>query len=289
MGLSRRTRVAAALLGALVLSGAAVVASPPAPAAAQQTLAAAEPRAVATVARPAYHVVRPGQTLRSIARLYGVGWKVVAAWNGFQAPYPVHVDDILRLSRQPGGPLPAFRTWMEQVTPAMVNWDPAKRCPIWPVSLRRIWVYYLDFAGNRRVGSIIMHRLHVVRTQRVFRALYNRRFRIQAMAPMAVNAPGVTDYSIVTAGWECRRVSGSRMWSQHAYGTAIDLNPVQNPMIKRGVVSPSTGAGYVRRNRYGIGMVHADGAVPVFTGNGLPWGGRWRTLKDYMHFSTTNR
>ena len=36
-------------------------------------------------------------------------------------------------------------------------------------------------------------------------------------------------------------------------------------------------------------MMHAAGAVRAFTGNGFHWGGRWNTLKDYMHFSTTNK
>jgi D-alanyl-D-alanine carboxypeptidase/LysM domain len=278
---SLRARLSTALVSALMAAApmavVAVAAPPPAVAA-----------AAVAVPRPPYHVVRPGQTLRHIAGRYGLAWKVLAAWNGLRAPYPVHVDDVLRLYRPPA-PLPPFRTWVEPVTPQSINWDPARRCPIAPVSLRRIWVYYVDFLGNRRVGSIVMHRLHVIRTQRVFRQLYDRRFRIQAMAPMAVNMPGVTDYSIVTSGWECRRVSGSTVWSQHAYGTAIDVNPVQNPMIKRGVVSPPAGVGYVGRSPYGIGMVHGAGAAGVFTANGLHWGGRWRTLKDYMHFSITNR
>ncbi|MDP9819377.1 M15 family metallopeptidase [Spirilliplanes yamanashiensis] len=298
MRIPRPTRLPAALTAALLAVPVAAVpaatpaaAAPPPAAAAPPPVAAAPTLAVARNApvRPPYHVVRPGQTLRSVAKVYGVGWKVIAAWNGLRRPYTVHVDDVLRLNRQPGGPLPAFRTRVERVTPQMVNWNPALRCPIWPVSLRRVWVFYVDFAGNRRIGSIIMHRLHVTRTQRIFRELYQRRFRVQAMAPASVNLPGGTDYSAITSGWECRRVSGSNVWSQHAYGTAIDLNPVQNPMIKRGVVTPSTGRGYVGRSRYGIGMVHAAGAVPVFTGNGFPWGGRWRTMKDYMHFAVEDR
>src|SRR3954447_21063387 len=132
MGISTRRRLAAVFLSALVTTGGTVVWAPPAP-------------ARAAVTRPPYHVVRPGQTLASIARTYGVGWKVIAAWNGLRPPYAVHIDDVLRLSRQPVRPLPAFRTWMEPVTSGMVNWNPARRCPISWVSLRRIWVYYVDF------------------------------------------------------------------------------------------------------------------------------------------------
>jgi LysM repeat protein len=244
--------------------------------------------AVRAIAQPSFHVVRPGQTLLSIARQRQLRWRDLARWNSIRAPYRVYIDEILRLTR-PAAKLPSFRTMIHIVTPEMINWNPQKGCPVGPGELRRIWVSYIDFNGNYHDGSIIIHRLYAVPAQKVFQTLYNRRFRIQAMSPMSINMPGFTDYSIVTAGYNCRRVSGSTTWSQHAYGTAIDINPVQNPMVRGASVSPATGAGYVIRSAYRRGMVHGSGAVTAFTANGFFWGGRWNSLQDYMHFSTTNR
>jgi LysM repeat protein len=235
-----------------------------------------------------WHVVRPGQTMAGIARTHGLRVADLGRWNQIVPPYPVHVDETLRLTR-PATPLPAWRTRIEMVTPAMVNWDPRRRCPVPPADLRRIWVSYIDFQGAYHDGSIIMHKSLVTATQRTFFTLFRWRYRIMAMAPMSVNMPGQTDMSIVTAGYRCRRVAGSTTWSEHAYGRAIDLNPLQNPMVRGSYLDPPGSAFWVRRNRYLIGMVHAEGAVRAFTRNGFRWGGRWRTLKDYMHFSPTNR
>ena len=235
-----------------------------------------------------WQVVGPGDTMASIARRHGLRVADVGRWNQIVAPYPVHVDETLRLTPPPA-PLPAWRTRVETVTPASVNWDPSRRCPVAPADLRRIWVSYIDFQGRYRDGAIVMHKSLVTRTQRAFLTLFRWRYRIMAMSPVSVNMPGQTDMSIVTSGYQCRRVAGSTKWSEHAYGRAIDLNPLQNPMVRGTSIDPPAGRAWVRRDRYLIGMVHARGAVRAFTANGFYWGGRWTTLKDWMHFSTTNR
>ena len=235
-----------------------------------------------------WHVVKPGETMAGIARRYGVRLADVGRWNQVVRPYPVHVDETLRLTR-PAAPLPAWRTRVEAVTPAMVNWDPKRRCPVPPADLRRIWVSYIDFRGGYHDGSIVMHKSLVAPTQRAFLTLFRWRYRIMAMAPMSVNLPGWTDMSIVTSGYSCRPVAGSRSWSEHAYGRAVDLNPLQNPMLRGSYLDPPGSGPWLRRDRYLIGMAHPEGAVRAFTTAGFRWGGQWRSLKDYMHFSPTNR
>lgn len=230
-----------------------------------------------------WHVVRPGDTLSAIASRYGLRVADIGRWNNIVPPYPVHVDEVLRLN-PPIDPLPPFRTRVEAITPATVNWNPAKRCPVVPANLRRVWVSYIDFNGGYHDGSLILRTDVIPRAQRAFATLYRWRFRIMAMAPTSVNMPGATNMGIVTAGYNCRAVGGTTVWSQHAHGTAIDVNPLQNPMVRGFSRSP-----YLNRGRYLIGMMHPEGAVRAFTANGLYWGGSWRSVKDYMHFSVTNR
>lgn len=239
-------------------------------------------------AAPAWYVVAPGDTMTGIAARFDLAAADIGRWNQLVAPYPVHVDETLRLT-PPATELPAWQTRVEQVTPAMIGWDPARRCPVPPQALRRVWVSYLDLQGAYHDGSVIVREDLVERTQRVFFTLFRWRFRIMAMAPVSVNLPGATDMGIVTAGYNCRRIAGTTTWSEHAYGTAIDINPLQNPMIRGPWTPPPAGAIYLNRAHYLIGMVHADGAAQAFTRNGFYWGGRWSSLKDYMHFSTTNR
>jgi LysM repeat protein len=245
-------------------------------------------------ARPAvaggavWHVVAPGETMVSIARDFGLSAADIGRWNQIVPPYPVHVDETLRLT-PPLAPLPAWRSRIEPVTPAMVGWNPLLKCPVPPAMLRKVWVSYIDLQGAYHDGSIVVHRDVAERVQQIFFTLFRRRYRIMAMAPMAVNMPGETNMAIVTAGYYCRPVGGTAVWSEHAFGTAIDINPLQNPMIRGGAVSPAGGSYWLNRNRYLIGMVHAEGAARAFTANGYFWGGQWRSLKDYMHFSVTNR
>ncbi|GAA2574475.1 hypothetical protein GCM10010435_57490 [Winogradskya consettensis] len=239
-------------------------------------------------ATPPYHVVRPGETIKKIADFYGITPKQLRAWNAIVKPNQPSVDGVLNLAK-PLSPLTGWRSWIENVTPGQVNWDPAKNCPVPPEDLRKVWVTYIDFYGVAHPGSIVVNKAIAARTQSVFLSLYRMRFRIQGMSPMTVNAPYITDYGTVTAGYSCRLIAGTKTVSQHAYGLAIDVNPVQNPMYRGTYVESGTEVTFMTRWAYRRGMMHAAGAVRAFTTNGFHWGGRWHTLKDYMHFSPTNK
>jgi hypothetical protein len=81
------------------------------------------------------------------------------------------------------------------------------------------------------------------------------------------------------------------VWSEHSYGRAIDINPVQNPYVSGdGTVSPPAGAGFTDRSRAAPGMIVADDAVVrAFAAIGWEWGGDWSSAKDYQHFSASGR
>jgi LysM repeat protein len=240
-------------------------------------------------AAPAYHVVRPGETIKSIAAARKIRARDLRAWNGIRKPNQPSADGVLNLAEPITGGLAGWRSRIETVTPGAVNWDSTEKCPVQPADLRKVWVTYIDFYGASQQGSIVVHRTIATRTQRAFRTLYRMRFRIQGMSPMTLNAPYLSDMAAVTSGYNCRVVGGSKTWSQHAYGMAIDVNPVQNPMVRGSSIDPAAGRAFVRRDVYRRGMMHASGAVRAFTEQGFHWGGRWRSLKDDMHFSMNNR
>ena len=87
-----------------------------------------------------------------------------------------------------------------------------------------------------------------------------------------------------TSGFNCRYAvaPGPKRWSVHAYGQAIDVNPVENPYVeggaraaRRGQTRTSTG----RRVR--AGMAVAGGTlVRAFAAVGWQWGGRWSASPD---------
>jgi hypothetical protein len=55
-------------------------------------------------------------------------------------------------------------------------------------------------------------------------------------------------------------------------------------------VLPAAGVAYLDRATPAIGLIVEGGpAVAAFDAVGWHWGGRWRTIKDYQHFSASGR
>jgi LysM repeat protein len=235
-------------------------------------------------AGPPAHIIRPGDTLPAVAGLHQLRAGELRRWNGLTADSVLRPDGALRLSAS-YQVRPAWSTRLETVTPAEANGDPAKRCPVPASDLRRVWVKYTDFDGIVHDGNLIVNKSIATATQKSFALLYEWRFPIMAMQPVSVNLPGLTDRTVLTSGYECRNVAGTTRWSQHAYGLAIDVNPRQNPMIRGDYLDPPHSEPWISRTPYRTGMIHDSGAELAFTTNGFAWGGRWHSLKDYMHFS----
>ena len=93
------------------------------------------------------------------------------------------------------------------------------------------------------------------------------------------------------APFNCRYVDGTTRWSNHAYGRAIDINPIENPYVgSSGSTSHPASVPYLDRSRVRKGMAVEGGAlVAAFDVSGWGWGGRWSGAKDYQHFSADGR
>jgi hypothetical protein len=93
-----------------------------------------------------------------------------------------------------------------------------------------------------------------------------------------------------TSSLNVRPVAGGNSISVHAYGLAIDLNPLQNPFLQRAgaefSVSPKAGVAYVGRKSPRPGM--SESVVDVFAYHGFTvWGGEWNNPIDYQHFQVS--
>lgn len=147
------------------------------------------------------------------------------------------------------------------------------------------------FDGRSREGELVVHAAEVNEIVTVFEALYAARFPIEQIR--LVDEFGADDDRSMaannTSAFNCRQAYGSQRWSEHAYGRAIDINPVQNPYVTRsGNVLPPAGAAYTDRSSGAKGLIPAHGPVTdAFAAIGWVWGGTWSSGKDYQHFSST--
>jgi D-alanyl-D-alanine carboxypeptidase len=174
-----------------------------------------------------------------------------------------------------------------------VRYSWRRGCPVGPVELRLLRVDHWGLDGRVHRGELIVHRDHARRILVVLEKLFKARYPIQRLR--LVDAYRADDDRSMaannTSGFNCRRVSGSSRWSEHAFGRAIDLNPLRNPYVTRGGrVSPPAGRPYADRARRAAGMIHGgDVVVRAFAAAGWRWGGSWSGSRDYQHFSSTGR
>jgi hypothetical protein len=187
---------------------------------------------------------------------------------------------------------PPFGHSVSRVTVAQLphSWRPG--CPVSPSRLRRVRLTYWGFDGRAHTGALIANEDAVSDLVHVFARLYAARFPIRRMRPIDVYG-GNDERSLQadnTAAFNCRYVvgPGPRRWSAHAYGEAIDVNPVENPYLESGRVHPRAGRAYLDRSRIRRGMAVQGGLlVRAFAAVDWKWGGRWRGAPDYQHFSAT--
>ncbi|WP_157987718.1 CapA family protein [Jiangella endophytica] len=195
-----------------------------------------------------------------------------------------------------GGPgLPDFASSIQPIGPsvslAMRSHDPAT-CPVPLTDLRLLVVTHVGFDGRARRGELVVHADVAADVVDVFAALYAARFPIERML-LVDEYGGDDDRSMAannTSGYNCRRVAGQTTWSNHAYGRAIDINPVQNPYVVGGDVRPAAALPFLDVDRgpdaAALPGVIRDGDVVrrEFERIGWTWGGQFSD-PDYQHFS----
>jgi D-alanyl-D-alanine carboxypeptidase len=172
-----------------------------------------------------------------------------------------------------------FRGSIERIDPSTrarmtgVSWH--RGCPVDLVDLRLLTVSHWGFDGHVHRGRLVVNRDAAPAVLKAMRSLYRLRFPVRQMR--LVDAYGADDHRSMaadnTSAFNCRTIAGSDgIWSEHAYGRALDLNPLENPYVtETGYVSPLAGAPFADRSRHRRGMVHRGGpVVAAFAADG--WG-----------------
>ncbi|MFT5679438.1 MAG: hypothetical protein ACI8RZ_000342 [Myxococcota bacterium] len=165
-------------------------------------------------------------------------------------------------------------------------------CPVGLDELVLLQPAHWDMAGAVQVGQLVVVAEAAQPLSQVFEALFRAGFAIHTMQPASAFG-GSDDESMAadnTSAFNCRAVTGGSSWSEHSYGTALDLNPIENPYVSGSLVLPPEGADYTDRSDVRPGMVvEGDAVTAAFDAIGWGWGGRWSSLKDYQHFSESGQ
>ena len=213
--------------------------------------------------------------------------------NGFAAaqntPPELRNRSIITVDVLPPPPDGRFHATIQKVSASVLarsTWT--KRCPVAAADLRYLTVSFRGFDGLAHTGELLVNARVAKDMVTVFGRLFAANFPIEQMQitdPREIHAAPTGDGN-TTEAFVCRPVRGETAWSQHAYGLAVDIDPFQNPEHRGKIVLPELATSYLDRADVRPGMVLPNGpVVRAFAAVGWQWGGTWRSLKDYMHFS----
>ena len=168
-----------------------------------------------------------------------------------------------------------------------------------PVNCQQLQVVrfpYVDFDGKRHEdGEIMVMAAVAPQVKAIFEELFKRRFPL-AQARLMEHYQGNDDASMAdnnTSAFNDRPITGGKAISLHAYGLAIDINPLQNPYVQRDAqgrleYSPPAGQAFAQRTAERQGG--SEQVVELFAQHGfLIWGGDWKKPIDYQHFQVSRK
>ncbi|MDY7578429.1 M15 family metallopeptidase [Herbaspirillum sp. RTI4] len=172
----------------------------------------------------------------------------------------------------------------------------AAGAPLPPHRLRKVSFSYKDFYGRTHDdGVLIVLDVVAPAVEAIVTQLYARGLPLEQAHPME-SFDGDDTISMAannSSAFNARPITGGSSWSKHAYGVAIDINPLQNPYVTTdssgaAKVLPPDAVGYLKRTPVRPGM--AESIVDIFAEQGfLIWGGDWRQPRDYQHFEIGSR
>jgi hypothetical protein len=144
-------------------------------------------------------------------------------------------------------------------------------------------VEYYSFDGKLHRGQLVVNKSVKNDIIKIFELIKKEKFSIEKCIPI-VKYNWCDDASINannTSAFCYRKIAGTNRLSNHAFGKAIDINPMQNPYVS----SKGTTKRGNKYNPKAPGTLTADSPITKkFLELGWKWGGNYKTIKDWHHF-----
>ena len=168
--------------------------------------------------------------------------------------------------------------------------------------LRYIKVLHYNFRHQIQVGELVVNQAIAEDCRQIFMELFQEEYEINSMYLIdryyekdqvrngeQVDISSINDDN--TSAFHYRKIAGTEVLSNHAYGMAIDINPLENPYVKEADLQQTVASPYKDYNSYKdrtaqrAHMISKDDACyRIFKAYGFQWGGEWNGNKDYQHF-----
>lgn len=162
-------------------------------------------------------------------------------------------------------------------------------CCITRSGLRYLQLLHTGFDNRTHEGELICHREIAKELIDIFRYLYAADYPIEKIRLVddydADDERSMGDNN--SSAFNFRVVAGTEHLSRHAYGMAVDINPLYNPYVKPEGFTPLNAGAFVDRTKdfpYKIARENDDLALLLFESYGYFWGGEWGDVHDYQHF-----
>ncbi len=149
--------------------------------------------------------------------------------------------------------------------------------------LKLVNVEYYGLDGKIHRGQLVINKKLALEIKTIFDEIFRIRFPIKSVIPI-VKFNWNDEKSMLannTSAFNYRVIKGTSRLSKHAFGAAIDINPLFNPYVKKNSVEPE-GAHYIPERKGTI--TKSSPVVQIFKRYGWTWGGDWQKGKDYQHF-----
>ena len=176
------------------------------------------------------------------------------------------------------------KSYAADIDESIVNFD----------MLRHVVIKYNDFEGNVKDGELVCNELIAEDLLEILKALFESGYMCEEVS-LIDKYDADDDMSMEANNTSCfnyRLVDRSDKLSYHAYGLAIDVNPLYNPYVEYGkgengsdYICPTQSVFYAYRdNDFPYKIDENDLCYRLFKEHGFKWGGDWNSCKDYQHF-----
>ncbi len=162
-----------------------------------------------------------------------------------------------------------------------------ENCPVAIRNLRIIELTHFDFDLIERQGKIMVLDQVAENVRLIFAEIFALKFKIHSVK-LIDEFDGDDDLSMEannSSAFNFRKIVASSEISEHSYGTAIDINPLQNPYFnpEKKLCLPKNSEKFLDRSKILEGMV--EPIVPIFQKHGFTnWLGNRMEKPDYQHF-----